>query len=769
MFSSFYLATFCVGVMLSFYLPERGTGWFWLGLLGISIIVYSGSLKRWGNTPQTRTLLAIVLCVSGMIYGVARTSWDLSQQWTVTDETPAQSVSISVIGLPEYDERGRVRFTATLHTADGRRFRVQAQDFLGRAWQVGSHWQVKARVRAAIGTRNRVGFDREAWALANDFDGMATIGADREKLPESVETAANFWDYPRILANRIRERIQQNWQTVFMSYPQGTALMRALAIGDGSGLSMTAWAAFRPLGINHLISISGLHITMMGMLAGILCKQVMRFLPRLPARPRVWQLAFGVCVAAVYTALAGFEIPALRSLLMLTVFAVFWAWRGRIGSWQTWWTALLVVLLYRPASVLTAGFWLSFGLVAVLLWVFAWRLPETQVNGFVKIQVAMRAQWAAFLLGSVAAVHFFGLWAVFAPLVNTIAIPFFTLVLVPLALLASFVPVDFVQTFSAWLGEQSMMVLLYWGERLPEITMAHAPAPLLGAAVVAALLCLLPVGLRVQPLAGLMLLLFAFYRPPPFSGSLKMTVWDVGQGLSVLLETPSQRVLFDTGMPVAESALLPNLRAIGVQHFHALILSHHDNDHDGGFSDLSHRHTWDNLWAGQPEFYADAKHCTNGTAWTIDDVHFEFLTPPIDFTRQQGTDNDLSCVLRVQFGEQAVLLTGDLGERGEQWLWQHYGDSLHSQVLVLGHHGSASSSSGRFINAVAPQYGIASSGFANPYRHPHPTVQTRLRAHGVSLLRTDKQGGLILQFDGQKQIDVFKLAEKKWWHKKPFD
>ena len=220
--------------------------------------------------------------------------------------------------------------------------------------------------RAAVGTRNPVGFDREAWALANQIDGMATLGKERIPVPKTP---------PLFNINRLREHIIRTWQTNAAQYPQGTGLMTALAVGNRSGLSPEMWAALRPLGLNHLISISGLHIGMVAVLAGWLCRFLLRFSPVMPARPRVWIGLVSWLAACVYTGLAGWEIPALRSLMMLTVLGAAWMVRGYVGGWQMWWAACTAVLLYQPASVLAAGFWLSFGLVGVLLWALACRLP----------------------------------------------------------------------------------------------------------------------------------------------------------------------------------------------------------------------------------------------------------------------------------------------------------------------------------------------------------------------------------------------------------
>lgn len=756
----FAIPAFCVGVIAVYFVPAQVAVWSVVLLVAVVLALLAWWWYR-QEMGRVSVLLGVVLAVGlGLAYGWWRTDLALKRQWTA----PAQSQTWTMVvtGLPEMDdETGRTRFIGDAVASDGQRYRLLFQDYNKREWRVGERWQVQARVRSAIATRNEVGFDREAWALANGIDGIASLGKERRLL--AMKNWRGF--------NGAREWVVGSWDTVAKQYPQGSALMKALAVGDGSGLSREAWASFRPLGLNHLISISGLHITMVALLAVWLANQLMRVFR--VARPRVYALAVGWLMAVVYTGLAGWQIPALRSLLMLTVFAWTWVRRGELAGWGVWWLALWAVLVYQPMAVLAVGFWLSFGLVGGLLWALAFRLSDSEQQSFWQrrwtvLKQAVMGQWSATLLGGVATIYLFGVLAVFSPLVNAVAIPFFSWILTPLALLASALPFDAPKWLAGWLGEYTIDFLIYLGKLLPESSFAHAPVPLFWLAVGASLLLLLPNGLRVKPLAVVVLGAFALYRPQPLDSYLKITVWDVGQGLSVLMQTPTQNILYDTGTPAVEMALLPNLRAMGVRQIDTLILSHHDDDHDGGFAELKKNLPIKSIWAGQPEFYQGANHCTGGAHWTVNGVLFQFLTPSPDAVDKEK-DNELSCVLRVTANGQSVLITGDLGNRGEAQLVKQYGSQLASQVFVLGHHGSKSSNSEAFLRAVSPSVAVASSGFANSFKHPHPDVQNRLQAQGVKLWRTDWQGGVVFTVDkqGMKQIPVVKT--KWWWQRKPFE
>ena len=236
----------------------------------------------------------------------------------------------------------------------------------------------------------------------------------------------------------------------------------------------------------------------------------------------------------------------------------------------------------------------------------------------------------------------------------------------------------------------------------------------------------------------------------------------MGQGLSVLLQTRTQNILFDTGNQASQT-VLPNLHALGIRQIDTLILSHHDNDHDGGYPELARQLPVRTLLAGQPQYYPDARHCSGGTHWQADGVWFEFLTPP---KQPAQSDNQQSCILRVIAGEHALLIMGDSGNPEEMQLIERYGDKLHSQILVLGHHGSKSASSSLFLQYVAPHTAIASSGLGNRFRHPHPDTQQRLQRQNIRLLRTDTQGSLHLSL-GNEALQIHPIERTAWWQRKP--
>ncbi|STZ75841.1 DNA internalization-related competence protein ComEC/Rec2 [Bergeriella denitrificans] len=701
----YLLPCWIAGVAASFALPFIPPWPLWAGAFVLSA---AAALKR-----PAWLLLPVFLIGAG--YGVWRTEAALAAQWPL-QRAAQTALTVEVADMPHSDGK-RVQFTARAQDERGQAFTLQLSDYQLRDWPVGSRWRISAKVRPIIGEVNLRGFNREAWALANGIDGQ--------------------------------------------DFSDGIALMRALSIGEQSALRSELWQAFRPLGLTHLVSISGLHVTMIALLFGYAARRLLYLLPRTPAKPRLWVLLTGLSGALVYAGMAGFGVPTQRSVLMLAAFAWAW-WRARGQSlWSGWLQALAAVLLLDPLAVLAPGTWLSFGLVAALIWGGAGRLKNNAR------QATLRGQWAASVCSVVLLGYLFAALPLISPLANALAIPWFSWVLAPLALLASALPVAPLQWFAAMLGEYTLRLLLLLADIAPEWPVAAAPLPLLLAATAAALILLTPRGLGLRPWAWLVLAAFICYRPEKVEpGRLKIMVMDAGQGLSVWMQTANRSLLFDTATAAsAGSAIIPSLHAAGVKRLDALVLSHHDTDHDGGFTAVAAAKKPAAIWAGQPEFYPHARPCSE-QRWQWDGVWFEFLRPPAYTARE---DNDQSCVLRVTANGEALLLTGDLGQKGERALLDYYGSRLYSHILVLGHHGSNSASSGAFLNTVAPLYAVASSGYANAYNHPTPAVRNRVSAHGITLLRTDRSGALLFELGSGNPYQGRLKTYKPYWQKKPFD
>jgi competence protein ComEC len=535
------------------------------------------------------------------------------------------------------------------------------------------------------------------------------------------------------------------------------------------------------------MSISGLHVTLFSSLVFFLVQWAWRRVPRLvrqmPARPVA--VGLGFLGAAAYVALAGFGIPAQRTLYMLAAVAVALAAGSLHSPSQVLATALAVVVLIDPWAALSPGFWLSFGAVAALFYTGAGRLGQPSVwSGW------LRTQWAVSLALLPALLLLFHEVSLVSPIANAFAIPLVSLLAVPLVLVGVLLPWDFVIQFAHGVI-QLTLVGLHWLAALPQpVFHAATPAwPALLLALAGVVVMLLPRGLPGRWLGVLLMLPLLFPRlEKPATGEVWLTVLDVGQGLAVLVRTTEHALLYDTGPRYAsgedagQRVVAPYLHAQGLGRLDALVVSHDDSDHAGGSVVLvdSHRPGWVlTSVAGQRQpppgdigqaLLAAAPHaraCQAGQSWQWDGVRFEVLHPPWrHYANPNFSDNDRSCVIRIEARGGSLLLTGDIARLAELSLLEGYPAShLQSDLMVVPHHGSASSSMPALLAAVSPKLALVSVGLRNAYGHPAPEVLARYRQAGAQVLRTDRNGALDLKLgSGPPRITLAREAFKRYWH-----
>jgi len=518
----------------------------------------------------------------------------------------------------------------------------------------------------------------------------------------------------------------------------------------------------------HVTMVSGLVFA----LAYGLWRRSARLVLKLPARKAA--VLAGLTAALFYTMLAGFEVPAQRTLYMIAVMAAA-LWLDRWSSpWRVLGIALLVVVLLDPWAVLAAGFWLSFGAVAVILYVSVGRI--SQPHWFI---AWARVQWAVTLALVPMLLALFQQVSIISPLANAVAIPVVSLVVVPLALVGVALPFDFgLQLAHGVLG--LCMALLEWMSALPAaVWQQHAPpawtvfAALGGAAVI-----LLPRGLpgRWVGVTGF-LPLFLVQLPPLAEGELKLTVLDVGHGLSVAAQTRNHALLFDAGPafgPQADSGnrvVVPYLRAAGVRVLDSLIVSHDDADHYGGAASVLQAMPVAQLFSSLPDldtlqFHADAaSRCYAGQHWEWDSVRFDMLHPArASYDDPKVKDNDRGCVLKITTRSGAVLLPADIEWLSENQLLASSREQLRADVLVAPHHGSQTSSTPEFVLAVDPRIVIYPVGYRNRFGHPHVDVQERYLRHGSNIYRTDRDGALTAHFaNGKINVTPHRATYRRYW------
>ncbi|HEX3631682.1 MAG TPA: DNA internalization-related competence protein ComEC/Rec2 [Casimicrobiaceae bacterium] len=643
----------------------------------------------------------------------------------------------------------------------------------------GERWSLAVRLKRPHGTVNPHGFDVEAWLLANDLRATGYVRKD-----DANRRIDAFAGRTEDSVARAREAIRDRILRALGERPYA-GVIAALAIGDERAIPSAQWLLFNRTGIGHLISISGLHVTFFATLIGALVfwswKRSHALTLRLPARKAA--AIAGALAAFGYVLLAGFAVPAQRTLYMLTVAAI-GLWLARPGTAAVVWLwALAVVLAYDPWASLTPGFWLSFGAVGLLLYTGVGRIGR-----IASWRAAVRAQ-AAITLGLIPLMLvLFEQVSIVSPLANAVAIPVVTFIVVPLTLASIALPWDGLLVIAhqvfAWLAQLlellSGLPAAVWQQHAPPLWTALAGA-------IGVLWLLAPRGVPARVLGVAWLVpLFVVVPPPPAPGAFEVTVLDVGQGLAVLVRTHAHALLYDTGPRFNDTAdagnriIAPMLRATGIRALDALVVSHQDSDHSGGALSLLQTVPVGWLDSSLPEQHpivgaqraggAPARRCVSGTRWTWDGVEFATLYPfDSTYLEPRIKTNDLSCVIRVSGAGGSVLLTGDIEARAESAMLARGAAALRSDLLIVPHHGSRTSSTPSFIAAVAPAVAVYTPGYRNRFGHPRPEVVARYAAAHVRAYRTDYDGALTFVFGrgGTLTPTLERERERRYWRDPP--
>ena len=547
--------------------------------------------------------------------------------------------------------------------------------------------------------------------------------------------------------------------------------IRALALGDTRALVDADWEALRANGLTHLIAISGFHV---GLVAGFFALIVRGVWWLWPALARRWPLPVtaglaAVSGAALYAAAAGFALPTLRTVLMIAVVAAARTWRRPVRAFAALALAAVAIILVDPLAVTGAGFWLSFLGVAWLLWC----LPH---GGGHPLREFLSAQGVATLGLLPPSVALFGQASLAGPIANLVAVPWWSLVVVPLALVGLLLEAlhpgagGWAWRLAAWCFDLSWPLFewlagsglaLWW---LPEPRWFALPL-----ALIAAFWWLLPRGTPGKRLALLLWLPLLWPdRHVPERGDVELLVIDVGQGLSVLVRTHEHALLYDMGPAIrdgfdaGERAVIPALHALGVRRLDRAVISHGDNDHAGGFAAVGVQFPVTDVLAPDGiTLPAPSKACTAGLIWNWDGVGFRFLHPPSHFPYLA---NESSCVLRIDSAHGSILLTGDIGEVIERDLVRLHAEDLRTDVVLVAHHGSAGSSDPAFVDATRPRVALVSSGHGNRFGHPRPDVMQRWRHAGASTFDTAANGALRLRFSARGPgVETRRGAQPRWW------
>ncbi len=612
----------------------------------------------------------------------------------------------------------------------------------------GEYWQLQVRLKRPQGFMNPGGFDYEGWLFQHRIRGTGYIRKSNKNHIVRNYTSSCFL---LCLREKIRDHIIKITHT-----SNSTGLLLALSIGDRSLITHEQWQWLRKTGTSHLVAISGLHVGLVAGLMFLLLNQLWRFSGRVMLHcPAPKAAAWGAMVAAlVYAALAGFSVSTQRALIMLSVVMLCIIFNRRLSPGRTLALALLVVLIIDPLAVMSAGFWLSF----LAVWVIVYGLAaRTGQQG--RWQQWWRTQWWVTLGLMPVLLLFFQQVSLIAPLANALAIPLVSLLIAPLSLLGSLLLfldphwAAFLLLTAAWLLDR-LSEYLSWLATIPFATWSASilslPTLILG--LLGMFWLLAPRGIPVRWLGGVMLLPVLFARfQLPLPGQARFTLLDVGQGLAAVVQTRNHVLVFDTGMRMGANfnmgdvVLIPFLRQQGIRRIDRLILSHADNDHLGGAAALLAQIPAQQILASDPQrarkkgLIQPIEPCHSGQQWSWDGVIFRLLHPP---PRSQLRRNNRSCVLQIIAGGQRLLLSGDIEKAAEYELVRKYGIELHSEILVAPHHGSKTSSTAAFIDSVSPRYVLFPTGYRNRYGFPHSAVLARYRLRKIPYYQTWASGAI---------------------------
>ncbi len=652
--------------------------------------------------------------------------------------------------------------------------------------QAGERWRFTVRLRSPHGHANPHGFDRELWLWSQGLGATGYVRhGPRDPAPENLGHTA--WHPLQVARQWVSERIDAQ-----VDEPRSAGVLTALVVGNQSAIERTDWDLFRTTGVAHLMSISGLHITMFAWLAialvGWLWRRLARVWPQaVLSLPTPWAASLGgVALATAYALFSGWGVPSQRTVLMLAVVV---GLRLSVRRWPwpvVWLLAMAAVLLLDPWAWLQPGFWLSFVAVGILFATDPAQRsvpPADSAQAYAQAQTeprsrrTLRAAGALLREQSVVTVALapltlllFGQFSVVGLLANLLAIPWVTLVITPLAMLGVAVPP--LWELAAW-AVQVQAVVLQWLAQWPwaAIHRAIPPTPLALAGVLGGVLLVLRLPWAVRS-AGLLLVwpVLLWAPPRPALGQFELLAVDVGQGSAVLVRTARHSLLYDTGPryspdnDAGQRVIVPLLRALG-EAPHTVLVSHRDSDHAGGMDAV--RRAWPQArWLSS--FDADpAQRCVAGQRWHWDGVDFEVQHPQPAHHGPDGrgllSSNAMSCVLHVVGAQHSAWLGGDIDAEQETRLALARPD-LRATVLLAPHHGSNTSSSPVLLNTLRPRWVLVQAGYRNAFNHPAPAVLERYRQRGLRWVTSADCGAATWRSAEPDTVQCQREAQRRYWH-----
>jgi competence protein ComEC len=773
-----WILAFSLGVFVGSFIPSLPT----MGVSCLFLIPFLLSLR-----------FKIILLAGAFCLGL----WWLLLQATVHDrnilpdflEQEELWVTGIVKGLPQINTSStRFRFsTASLcqefhrcsaHLLSSERQSLLLNDYSGLDIQPGQQWQLKVRLKQPHGFANPGGFDYEGWLFSENIAATGYIRADNQNRLLEYERGRSkegVFDKARYA---FREKLANKML-------QSPGFLAALTIGDRYWITDEEWLLLSKTGTNHLMVISGLHISLVAWLAYKLSFLLFRCSPNvclvMPA-PRIAAIV-AILTALAYGALAGFSLPVQRALVMVLCLMGGPLLLRQTNPFNSLCLALFLVLLLDPLAPSFAGFWLSFLAVCMLL-LSLFRQDQTNLSALEKLKGMVRSQAFLFIGLMPVMLLFFQQVSLIAPLVNLVAIPFVGLIVVPLCLLALLASLaspalfNFLITLPDFLLSVFVLALQLLATHLDFLLLKFPMIPswLLVVFFLVVLLNLFQPN-WIGKLAFLPLIFLGFNCRinKPETGDIFVDILDVGQGLSVVVQTHEHLLVYDTGpaysvrFNAGSGIIVPFLSSQNLGSPDMIVVSHGDNDHAGGLDALVDSFPNSQIISGETlPVYTEIKPCLAGQNWVWDDVRFEFLYPPDSQLQNRVKGNNASCVLKISTGNVSVLLPGDIEIETEFELLRSNGGALAATVLLAPHHGSKTSSITPLVRRVQPEYVVFSTGYLNRFNHPHPDVVARYQYFGTKILATPDTGNIRFHLTSNNGVEgpyLYRESHPRFWYR----
>ena len=765
---------FLIGIVIFLQVSTLPSLWLFL-FLPLTLLVLVASPK-----PQHfRKYILVATCsmICGFLWAFLRADIILANDLDRALEGETVIITGKVISLPEIMDSG-IRFEfqiAEMKSQAGISLDNPGKVRLG--WyrqnvsiQPGEHWRLHVRLKRPYGFSNPGGFDYEGWLFQHRI--RATGYVRNKEQNDLIHAASPFSvNYQR---HHLRALINKSHIADFEK-----SFLYALGLGDRSKISARQWQTLTQTGTSHLLAISGLHIGLVAGLFFIVGRWLWALAGSLPLQMSSQRFAAlsGVTGALTYAALAGFSIPTQRALIMLSVWMLSLFFNRKYASSDIITISLLLVLIIDPFAAMDAGFWLSFIAISIIAYGMTCRV-RTNISGW------RNAWWnwgRVQYLVAVGLLPVLVLWFQQYPLIgilaNIIAVPYISLIVVPLVLLGIVLllftfPVG---EFILQLAGQVLEVLWPFLEYLSslEFNLWHSASPSALAFItgmIGVLILLMPKGMPARWIGVFWLgPLLLPYSEAPKTGNFWFTQLDVGQGLASVIQTQSHALIYDTGdkfsrrFNAADAVIIPFLKHQNILRPDLLLVSHGDRDHIGGAKALLAKYPQMQMLTSIEEKidHSNMNKCVAGQRWQWDGIDFEILSP--NHTEDyQG--NNSSCVLRVSNDQHSVLLAGDIEQLTESRLVRTLADKLSVKLLIAPHHGSKTSSSLAFIDAVSPEIVVFPVGYRNRFGFPKQDIISRYESRQVKILNTARDGALLFRFEDPEVIfSRYRYDNQRLW------